>query len=226
MSKDDSPCRVTAHLSHGFAGDAPYLDSILELYRSHDDENSTPRGTEVPREKVGKIKIPIRREQLAGWPIPLSSAPIFRAEHDSHAHFSRSLATIDASLLHPDNRIVLNTTGGKTKSYRLPLRVRTCDSMVWFCFAQPRWLRRLLDLVAWVGKKNSHGYGRVLSWSVDETDRELWWYGPSDQGPVLMRRLPYGGHLPDNLLGARRSYGGCVGPYWQRSLYTEIVEPC
>lgn len=77
-----------------------------------------------------------------------------------------------------------------------------------------------------LGKKGSMGYGTVSRWEVRETDNDYSWFAASDCGTVLMRPLPVGDYLPADLIGARRSYGGCVPPYWQTEFWTEIVEPC
>ena len=72
----------------------------------------------------------------------------------------------------------------------------------------------------------SDGYGVVREWTVERIDADLSWFAPSEVGPVLMRPLPVGPWLPDNLTGARRDFGACVPPYWHPERYGEIVVPC
>lgn len=229
MSRE--PLKITCLLDAPLAGPAPpYLDALLELKLSHQSKFGVARGQPVPAENVGKIETPIGRRQFGGLAMPQCSSPIFDGHADRHEHYTRSLATTDSHLLRPDRRLVLNTGSGLHRSYRLPLRVRAIDRVAWFAFADAGWLERLLikarSGVSAIGKKTSQGYGRVRRWEIEPADISAWWFAEHEAGLVLMRPLPDCDELPENLIAARKSYGGCQAPYWQRDLYREIVVPC
>ena len=77
-----------------------------------------------------------------------------------------------------------------------------------------------------IGKKSAHGYGLVAEWIVEPCEQDLSWYASTDQGTLLMRPLPAELDHPSDLIGHRRAFGGCVGPYGQRDFWREIYEPC
>jgi hypothetical protein len=155
--------------------------------------------------------------------------------HDGREFVNKKLATEFAELLRPDARITVATTGGMFKSYRLPLRIRSVERVVWFCECRQKrdsgtapmtWLRKLLKQVWAIGKKTADGYGRVAEWIIEPCEHAPAWFAESEAGPVLMRPLPFGDWLPGNLVGCRRDYGSPCPPYWMRNLYTELVTPC
>lgn len=233
----DRPLVVTAFLSSPLAGDLPKLDAVVEWAVSSKAKSIaacsggrhayTPRPRGTGAEEPGRLPSPFTRRNVPGfqWRIPACSIGIVSPTSDLHEHFHRSLsASLDTELIADRKQIDLG--GGKYRSYRLPLRVRVCDRIVWFCHADPRHLRRWLRMIHRLGKKGSMGYGTVSRWEVRETDTDYSWFAASDRGTVLMRPLPVGDYLPADLIGARRSYGGCAPPYWQTEFWTEIVEPC
>lgn len=247
MPVPTKPLKVTARLVSPLAGDPPMLDALLEWVMSFrmtsvmrtcsDDRHSVdlrPRG--MPVSEAGKIPIPVWRKTICGLPIPLSSAPIFRADWDTQEHFNKALQFALCDLLEPTENRIIATTGGPFKSYRLPLRVRGVQSVSWFCLGRGRAsgngsavaceVRKLLKHVTSIGKKTSIGYGRVAGWTVEQADDDYSWFAPSDTGTVLMRPLPWRDDMPADLVGFRRDFGSPCPPYWQREFYREIVTPC
>jgi hypothetical protein len=187
----------------------------------------------VPGHKVDRasppppsLPIPLRRRRLGAWEVACCSDPIYPVPaRDGVEHVAKRIAVEDASLLRPDRRLVISTANSWTKSYRLPLRVRTVDRVCWFAVGNAETLK-LLRGVSALGKKKSVGYGRVRGWTAEDAPGDYSWYAPSEHGPVLMATLPAGPWLPEGLLGARRSFGAVVPPYWHPSRYTEILIPC
>jgi len=221
------PLRVECRLSSPLAGPGvPHLDALVEqMCCSHHPDLCVPRGQAIPREALGTIPIPLVRERIGDLPIPLCSAGIAsQTLTDTNQHYTRSIAAEDFSDV--ASRVKIATTGGEHRSYRLPLRTRVVDSVVWFAKGDKRELKRELRRVHGLGKKISQGWGRVKEWIVEETDTAAWWYWSCGYGTVLMRELPSGDHLPKDLVGFRPWYGGCCPPYWQADLFREIVQPC
>lgn len=237
------PVKVTARLSTPLASDPPMLDALCEIamcgkMRAVIETDRTgkhtfplvPAGQPVPIEDVGKIPIPIDRVRVGGLPIARASSPIIpEPESDTHGHYHSKFEIEHANLLTEKERTKITPGGGRFKSFRLPLRLRVVDRIVWFAGIKdsPSRLRGLLKKhVLYVGKKTSFGYGRVLEWIVEPTDDDWSWFAQSDEGPVLMRPLPVEAKLPKGLLGSRQDFGAVCGPYWQQNLWRERVVPC
>lgn len=243
------PVKVTCELAAPLAGDAPMLDALVEwvmsLHMSSVMRTSNghrhlvePRGRGQPVSEPGKIPIPICRSFVDGLPIPLCSSPILGPVYsDGVEHVGKSLALEQSHLLAAEERKIVSTTGGWTKSYRLPLRIRTVERIVWFAAVKScdrasqrrryvRELGKLLRRVYSIGKKTADGYGRVSAWRVEEVAEDWSWFAPSGDGPVLMRPLPAACRLPDGLRGFRPDFGAVTPPYWQRSFWRSSVLPC
>lgn len=228
------PLKVTATLNGAIAGSVPMLDAILEwrmslimgerlgLHHSLGDERAPYQ--------PGLIPIPLIRRRVEGFAhsIPLCSSPIFHAELDRHENYTRRFG-VDPSIIAPDERKVLATTNGEFKSYRLPLRARSMNSVVWFCVGHNarsvKEIKSLLKAVTHLGKKTSQGFGRVAEWTVEDIEHDFSWYAPSESGPVLMRPMPKSA-VREDAMGAKPWFGGIVPPYWCRDFFAEAVTPC
>lgn len=227
--------RLTAHLATGLAGDAPQLDALLVYVASRLGGKGAEPGYKVDRRypcpDTSGISIPMARRRIAGLNVALCTSPILGdVRDDRHDFIAKRIGVDHAGLLGRDERRVVTTTNSWTKSYRLPLRVRTVDRVVWLCVGSRREILKSLRYVPAVGKKVADGYGRVSRWEcerIGDTPHDCWpWWIDSEHGPVLMRYLPLCDELPTNLIGARRGYGACVDPYWHGDRDCERVEPC
>lgn len=233
--------KVTAILSSPLGSDPPMLDALCEfamagkmgsvISSSNGHRHAcplVPRGQQVSREAVGKVPIPIARSLVDGLPIPHASSPICSSiEADRATHYTSQYPIAQTGLLRPKELTKIVTGGGRYKSFRLPLRTRLIERVVWFAALRekPSRLRGLLSSVHGLGKKQGYGYGAVAEWLVEPLDDDWSWIAPSEAGPVLMRPLPISA-APKGLLGCRRDFGGVVGPYWQREFWRERVTPC
>src|SRR6202035_2656309 len=147
-------------------------------------------------------------------------------------HFAKRFSAEKSGLLAETERRVIAVSTGPLKSYRLPLRVRPVDRIVWFCAGRTEGrapaclIRKLLREVFAIGKKTSFGFGQVARWDVEFADEDWSWFAPSSAGTVLMRTLPATARLPSNLIGFKRSFAAPVAPYWMRENATEVVTPC
>lgn len=246
------PIKVTAILSTPLASEPPMLDSLCELamcgkMKAVIETDATgrhtfplvPAGQPVPIECLGKIPIPIQRVWIDDLPIPRCSSPIIPLPaSDTHGHYHKKFEVEHASILKPSERTKIAASGGRFKSFRLPLRLRVVDRVVWFASLKtyrsrgkhrygPARLRQLLNKnILAIGKKTSFGYGRVQEWIVEPMDEDWSWFAPSEHGPVLMRPLPASVELPKDIQGSRLDFGAITSPYWQQSLWRERVVPC
>lgn len=228
------PLRVTAVMAGPLAGDPPHLDALLEktmvVHLSSMGKEQLSHDRTAPAPPQGYIPIPMARAWVGTneWLVARCSDPIFWSSEREHVeHFTRAIDTANADVLAEEKRRIFATGNSWTRSYRLPLRIRNVDRIVWFCVGQRKDMRRRLrkEIFA-IGKKTALGYGAVSEWIVENADQDLSWYANTDGGSVLMRTMPNGPWLPDDLVGARPSYGSAVPPYWHPERFTEIVVPC
>lgn len=220
--------KVTAVLSSPLAGDAPYLDALLEfeMAQRHGKAHKVLRSQPAP--PVGSVHIPCLRGDSGGVRgIPRCSAPILAPENVRHEHYAKRISVENASLLREDQRLVVATGNSWTKSYRLPIKTANVDRVCWFVGgSKRRSLKSLLKTVHSIGKKRSQGFGRVSSWEFEEVEPDWSWFAPCDEGTLLMRTLPWSEDLPFDLVGAKRWFGACVGPYWHPDRMMDVVVPC
>lgn len=188
--------------------------------------------------QTSTIPIPIDRAKIGDRLIPLCSSPILpKPARECAEYFTQRFPSDRAEYLDPSQRTIVVTNGGPYKSYRLPLRVRLVDRVVWFCTASGRTspsgtksasaqIRRLTRSITAIGRKTSIGYGAVGRWDVEEIPDDWSWFAPDGDRLVLMRPLPDGDWLPKNLDGFVREHGPCASPYWNSAVYMPIVLPC
>lgn len=220
--------KVTAILSSPLAGDAPYLDSILEFEMAQRHGMATRLQRRDAAPPVGSIHLPCLRGTFGGLSgIPRCSAPIYCSSEVRHEHYAKRIAVEHASLLRDDQRLVVATGNSWTKSYRLPLRVSSASKVVWFVGGSKRRnLKSLLDSVHSLGKKRGHGFARIARWEIDEVEHDWSWFADTEHGRLLMRVLPWCDELPRDMIGGKRWYGGYASPYWHPDRQMEIAQPC
>lgn len=228
--------RLVATLGSPLAGEPPHLDSLLtvilcRLAGKPEDLAGYKVDRRYPCPTDPVVNIPLARRQIGPWNVARATSPIMaEASSDYVEHYAKRIGVEHATMLDPLQRKVVTTTNEWTKSYRLPLRIRTVSQVVWLCVGNRKEILKTLKHVPSIGKKISYGYGRVTKWECDRLDispHTFWpWWIASDSGPVLMRPLPLVDTLPKNLHGARRDFGACIDPYWHPDRYGEIVVPC
>lgn len=238
------PVKVTAWLSSPLCGHPPMLDSLLERYMNRHMSAivASTNGARHARYEHGGyrlVPIPIARQRLGSWLIPLASSPILGAVIDQDVGWVTKMLRADASLTYERRKIPL--TNGPFKAYRLPRRIRLVDRVVWFAMAQSdssahkspmSRLRQTLRKIPALGEDVNIGYGNVLRWEVEPHGHDWSWFAPHPSGwQVLMRPLPIGDWIPPGLLGAQPWYGRPCGPYWEsgdsgNSGGGKMVRPC
>lgn len=225
---------------------APHVRSIAAHDRTGRhrgcDEDEPRREATAPR--PGLIPIPIDRREVAGWPVALCSSPILvGVREDGVQRLASRLSTGEwgDAVVEGAHRTIHHGSGSTRAQYR-PIRQRLVERVIWFAVAHRdsrarregrtsdgsplRALRKLLRRVEGVGKFVGHGGGAVARWEVERVDRDVSWYAESAEGPVLMRPLPAGRHLPAGLRGARPDVAAVCAPYWHPERLCEAVTPC
>lgn len=220
--------KVTAVLSSPLAGDAPYLDALLEFEMAQRHGKAHVITRDQPAPPVGEIHLPLLRGNVGAVNgIPRCSAPILSPKDVRHEHFAKRIGVENSHLLRDGQRLVVATGNSWTKSYRLPIKASSVEKIVWFVGGSKRRnLKTLLKSVTSVGKKRSQGFGRVASWEFEEVEVDHSWFAPSEHGTLLMRVLPWCDDLPKDLIGFKRWFGGYAAPYWHPDRQIEVVVPC
>lgn len=224
----NQPLKVTARLGSPIVFAEPLmLDGLLEYRSCHLNQIGGGLLTRSdPAPVYGEVPIPLLRKQFGGLLVPCCSSPVFLTDHQWHEHVCKRFPTEFSELLQRDKLTKLNTTGGRYKSFRLPLHCRSVEQLVWFCWGHRRPLLKMLRGIPSLGKKRSDGYGRVTEWSVAAVEQDYSWFAPRGNDLLLMRPLPACDALPGNLTGYRADFGAVQSPYWHPSRFCERVVPC
>ena len=214
--------KVTAEIISPVAGDIPILDSLLEYQSATLNcfNMHLTRQDPLPEE----IPLPVLRRKMNGINIAECSSPIYNTEYEYHEYLNKSIDLKLAPLLSKKNRINIDPGSGAYKSWRLPIRVKIINEIIWFCNGNAKGIKSLLKGIKSVGELRKVGYGRISKWNVQEIDNNYSWY--AGDAPVLMRPLPLCHELPAKLTGFRRYFGACKAPYWHPENQMEIVIPC
>lgn len=220
------PLKVTVVLSSALANDPPHLDSLLERLEGERRGNQDGVSRARPAPEPGWCDLPLARERLGGFLVARASSPIFTAGTDAVGYVAKRFPADRADLLAPGHPVSVAVNNGTYKGYRLPVRRRDAGRVVWFCVGDADGLRAALAELTGLGSRRGIGAGAVAWIEVEPIKADWSWFAPSEAGPVLMRPLPVGPWLPEDLVGARRDFGACAAPYWHGSRYGEIVTPC
>lgn len=233
------PLKITAALSGPVADYLPMLDGLLIEITSHREGRQPPRRDErvTNRHRPNRCnpapdpldvpEIPLKRTVIGDWPVYHVSSPIYVSSTNRVDYFGKRIGTERAGLLRPDHRKVVTTSNTWTKSYRLPIKAIDTNQVVWYACGDANEVRKILSSVTHLGRKTSHGWGMVGSWTVEKTEQDLSWFATDEESrSVLMRPLPLCPELPVDLDGWKLDYGAVCPPYWHRDRYCERVEPC
>lgn len=201
-----TPLRITAQLRGAIIMTlgSIELDALLMAVRAR-ELGLPPAAVDEP---MTDVQIPIEREQAGRF--FLCSSSLYNVERsDVHRIVKRPI--LKEKIRH-NCRGSLNDQGGPDKAWNEPLETLCLrdDQIDWYCDGDAAEIERLLSYVTHLGKKRSHGFGEVLSWTVAPC--ETW-----DGFPVLLdgkplRPLPAG--YP-GLVDPPLAYRVLSPPYWQ-----------
>lgn len=207
------PLRVEIRVAAPVCSQTPwlYLDAILanmaRIYGRHWSAVPLPN-MPVREDRIELIPIPVARDPHTGvwrcsclWP----TEPVPPTE----AHWVMRPATEYWFLARPRT---LRTQSGHTRMRRERLTLWPAPTWEAELEGDPRYVRRLLERTAAIGKKRSQGFGRVLSVTVIELDRPARW---REWDGVAARRIPH----PDGPVT------GVVPPYWYRPWWRPALDP-
>jgi CRISPR type IV-associated protein Csf3 len=110
-------------------------------------------------------------------------------------------------------RAKVDTARGENKNYFIKEYTFNAPYVEWYCRGNKQQIETLLAFCTHIGKKSSQGFGAVLSWEVEETERD--WY-KNDNAGNLMRAVP--SHKGTAVYGIRPSY-------WHPRHQTKVLLP-
>lgn len=191
-----------------------HLDSILVFaaFITHPVE-SVHDGSEPP-----VVPLPLELTWVSSAGLPLwACTPLAPLESstDSREYWHKRYPAHRAEF---GSRLNANLTGGRWREYRMPVRAHAVRRLGALAIGNAPEVERLLSVITHIGKKGSMGYGRVLRWTVTESDHTL--------DDVLMRRpVPiafFEGKQPRGRVELRRAW---TPPYWYAPRWTDCVVP-
>lgn len=222
--------KITARLANELTGDAPQLDALMmkQLCKYQPSAGAHERHDQAPPMDLLPACY-LRWTMIGRWRVHHCSAPILgEVCSDRHQRISQHFPREASGLLPVNSRGTIVTTNGPQKSFYLPVRRRLVNLVSWFALVTDNHsnVRKVLRKITHIGQDRARGEGRVAEWSIEDTEADYSWYAPHPQGTVLMRSLPFGNHLPKDLIGYVRDFDAVVPPYWHPERKCEVVKPC
>lgn len=165
-----TPLLVTAHLSSPPAvGSGPVmLDGVLWGALGAMVGASSPAGW-ADLADIEAVPLPLARVEGPGglWWHACSQATPHGAESVTHSH---RRAPLDMYARYCPNAST-NVASGPDKSLRVPIYTRpSMRRMEWTCIGDAEEIARLLSHAVGVGRRTTHGFGRVERWTVTPLD--------------------------------------------------------
>jgi CRISPR type IV-associated protein Csf3 len=196
-----TPLRVTARIYGGIIfppWGSVELDGLLGFVRARLYELSADDLLDLPlqRSECGRV-----------W---LASSSVCTSIKTYTHHVIKRPVNDEKRRFNPGRR--LDDKGGQHKAWMVPVEVRLLleNEIRWYCLGDDEEIRALLQYVTHLGRKRAHGFGQVVSWSVDSCD-------PWEGFPVVRHGKPLRPLPPDwpGLDSPRLARRTMTPPYWQ-----------
>lgn len=166
------PLRVVAHLRTGVVADRWLpLDALL-LYQANRDalgpEAATLPGGGAAQSPASTLPLGIAHPGRRIWYYQCSWAqpqPWWAEEGRDHwnKRFDMGFAHL-VDFRGRRGKVVI--AQGRYKAYHMPVFYRAALRVEWYCVGDGAEIERLLSTAAFLGKKRSQGWGRVMRWEV------------------------------------------------------------
>jgi len=220
-----TPLIITAHLTSPLAGEAPYLDAVLEYvdrFVKKQTEKYT-RDDSIPYPS-GTFNLPLGKRVIGGVHIYAVSDPIVPQVVESVEYISTNM---DTTLVTPflEQDVTISKQRGQFKARRNPVKVRDVQKIVWFANGNAERIEYLLSRVPSVGDLRKAGYGIVSRWEIKEFKYDNSFFSDDNGVKVLMRTIPYDAVYAERNVGWVDSYGGYGPPYWHPDRQGRIMKP-
>jgi len=160
--------RITALLSSPvavFDDYSPSLDALLEWLWL--DERGLASSAPRPADII-QVDLPVKKGYLGEEWYWCCSSPHYLLDREQTTKFRKRWDYQDKHCNWGKKKAKFSTSEGHTKSYDLPLYLRTINQIDWFCVGDRAEFQQLLNNCPNIGKKRSYGYGKVQSWKVEE----------------------------------------------------------
>lgn len=173
------PLQVTAHLEAGIVFGHPWgiaLDGLLASTLLDRADSDDAKVLDQPTPSL--VDLPLARcdagrswhwASTCAWPVDgtdlLPHVTYFSA-HADHRHLETLAQSTPKTV--SDRR-------GRYRAHHRPVLVTTCTAVVWQAAGHADQIRDLLSIIPAIGKKRTHGHGRVLKWTVTATPNLSTW---------------------------------------------------
>lgn len=169
------------------------------------------------------VPVPLACLWVSPHGLPLwASTPL--VPHDLAVWASHWHKRYPSDRAHWGKRQVANLSAGRWKEFRVPIRRHGASALTALCVGHAPTITRLLEQLAFVGKRPAAGYGRVRRWVVEE-----WPEPPANPLALIAAQRPvpvaYLTERGEDWSLDRARHAGWTPPYWERRWHETIIEP-
>lgn len=194
------------------SGHVPTLDGTLHLdgILAAAVMGSSHVGATVGFRERFAVPLPIQLVWVSNQGWPLWAATDLKGEGggcDAEVYIHRRHPTDRATLA---AQTAVNTSAGRYRDVRLPLRTRIEPTLVGWCIGDRDLVADLLTGIEQVGRKGAIGQGRVLGWCVEPADVDLAWILDRRSVPLEYLAKVGAAALPDRIA----PHASWTPPYW------------
>jgi hypothetical protein len=125
------------------------------------------------------------RQSRVSVPLPLSatspsnswvwaaSCPLFEGEMSESTTFwhrrqdHEMLSDMSGKVLKPPS------SNGRYRGMRMPIPLLAPTHLTWRCVGDPEWVKKLLDIIQYIGPDKGQGYGRIAEWTVESHGKPM-----------------------------------------------------
>lgn len=203
--------KVTAFLTTPIAvydNYSPALDGLLQYFFLL--KNNIPISPNPTESDLIDVDLPLLKINLSkqDWYWAVSS-PHYQYSSASVAKYRKRWDYQDSNIDWGKKKAKVDVAVGHTKSYDLPLPIKTVSRIDWFVVGDAKEIMEILDLCKALGKKSAYGYGQVSNWEICfiENDYHLF------RGDKLARPIPV--EYAKSLYGhVSERFNGCPELVW------------
>jgi hypothetical protein len=181
--------KITAHLkSNIILNDMMFLDGILYATKRKENQDYYIMPRFTGKKENLNIRLPIKKKCNAY----LASRAYYRQIKEYVDFFRRRFLEVDASEWMKKKRVYLDQK--TTKNWNKPICVKCLkDNKVWwYVVGDKEEIQKLLNNVHYIGKECNQGFGRVVKWEIEPTNKKGSRVFPSKTGKITCGfRPPY-----------------------------------
>lgn len=166
--------QITAHLQSPIAvydNYSPSLDGLLQyffLLKQGIPINPNPTEADLIDVDLPLLKIKLSNDDWY-WAV---SSPHYQYSEAVIAKYRKRWDYQESNCNWGKKKAKVDVSVGHTKSYDLPLPVKTVSRIDWFAVGNAKEIMEIITSCKALGKKTSYGYGQVSQWEVCFIDQD------------------------------------------------------